>query len=256
MGDQAPAPENVVLRFTNAPDQPNSCSASYHTYDSFDPDWAAIAVTDMYAWYLSERDFKSLLESVNEVLATHRRWQKTSSIGAAFATLVAIIIAVFVVYAGVAFQIVALVIHLIVTQRLLTICLAEVNDMLDADVNPAIDARGVQLVLSSARDGCAATPCLHLEFVKLANFEQVSRPPRYSALTSPGSVSRVLVDEDLAFSNLVVGSPTGSPRRGREPSRSPSDLSGADPHWQFVGAHSAEVVIGVPDGHVSLHSPR
>jgi hypothetical protein len=164
----------VVLRFTNSSDE-GACKPGYHLFDAFKPDWNVIRSTSMALEWLSEEDLHEVLDSINEDLERFRGYHKLSSMVVVFSTLLAIIVAVFVLPAGVALQIVALAVHIVVARQFRERCTENIQALLERDVNPAVAERGIRLALTVAGEGCFVTNWLHLEFLRLPHYS-VPRP--------------------------------------------------------------------------------
>lgn len=202
------APERVVLRVTNEDPDVQKCRPAYTTFDAFRPDWPGLREAGLFEDFVSEADFGYVLDSVNEIVEAHRNVQKASSLIAAFGTLLAIILAVFVIYAGVALQVVLLAVHFGLSSHLRSRCIGRVNALLAADVNPAIAARGVLLVLYCASEACFASPLLSLELRKLGTFDAVRREVRLARAAEQMRAGASLSREGSAV-------PEGSPSAGR-----------------------------------------
>ena len=222
------------MRFTNEPDEESarSCMPAYHTFDAFSPDWDALGATEMFALFMSQGDCQILLDAVNDDLDYHRTRQKLSSMSVVFGTLLAIIIAIFVVFAGVAIQILVLLVHVIATRWLRERCSEKVSDFLANDVNPAIHVRGVAFEFKALSEGCA-TASFELVVVKLPHYAAVQRERRLRGGQSIQPLSETDVSAELA---VEVGEGASSPHREQ------SSRSRTEDHDDDFSA----IVVGMP----------
>lgn len=200
--------DNVLLRLENCTER--GCRAAFTAYDPFAPDPDALDASDMHHKFLNRADFALLLEAINYELEHHRRLQKISSFGMVFGSIAAIVLAIFVVPAGVSLQFAILLTHVVATRQLRTRCGKRLDELLDTEVNPALEARGIAIRVRSRGDSCSSywyvcDVCRLPTYTDLAT----AAPP---AAVVPGPAV-VHFDDDFDAADAVVASPTtqGSP---------------------------------------------
>lgn len=146
----------VVFRLSNRAVSGRCLGASYVTYDQFDPAVDALVELQVFEKFISTRDFRITINTINALLPKYRSRSLQASLLAILLSFAAVTLLVLVsMPGGITLQVVTLLAHTVLQSTMRSWCTKEVNITLELKLNPALqDARGLSVAINVRLEGC------------------------------------------------------------------------------------------------------